>query len=63
MTSILACRHHTRKGPIALLARGDWADARLKRGMRQTQCPDCLRWWWPDEMGKKPAEARRLRSG
>lgn len=31
------------------------ADRRYKKGERQTQCPDCQLWFFPDELGPKEA--------
>lgn len=30
------------------------AERREKLGQKQTQCPDCKRWFWRHELGKKP---------
>lgn len=41
----------TKQGYLQRIADGD---KRLKAGEKQRQCPDCLRWFWRHEYGKKP---------
>ena len=46
------CKHHK---PLCLeLPYVRWfreADKKKKKGIGQTQCPICRRWFWEDEMG------------
>ena len=51
-----ACGHHTRDQLSFLRAFQD-AEQRLAKGEKQTQCPECHLWLWPEEMGVKPPSA------
>lgn len=46
------CKWHKPQNLSYLAAHAD-ADVRKAKGEKQQQCPDCLHWYWPHEMGKK----------
>jgi len=52
------CAHHT---PIQLgyIAKAEWAEAKVKSGEKQSQCPTCKRWFFNEEMGKRPERGTR----
>jgi hypothetical protein len=39
---------------LPYLERAKWADVQRLKGRKQKQCPDCGRWFFPDEWGEKP---------
>ena len=35
--------------PAGYIARYEWAQVQLRGGLRQSKCPHCLRWRFPQE--------------
>jgi hypothetical protein len=44
--------HDHRPRTIGYLMWHERSERRIKQGMRQRRCPDCLLWFWHDEWGK-----------
>jgi hypothetical protein len=45
------CPHHKTHN-MGYVERFDWAEKQIKKGLEQTQCEECKRWYFPSEMGK-----------
>ena len=48
------CVWHWGPSPRAYMAWQYHSEVRKQRGEKEIQCPDCKRWYWPDEYGEKP---------
>jgi len=49
------CAHHTSSKPADATGYA-YGPERVRAGERQRQCPVCYRWFFPDEMGRPPAD-------
>ncbi len=48
--AVAACYYHTRS-TLGYIAWHRWAERRARKGDKQTQCPDCKLWLFPEEWG------------
>ena len=47
------CPHHAPRRQGLWGALQEDAERRMERGERQSQCPKCGYWLWPDEIGEE----------
>ena len=47
------CKHH-KPNNLRYLKWAEWSEAKREAGEVQSQCPDCGRWYFPEEIGEKP---------
>lgn len=50
--AVTPCKHHVTV-VTGFISWYTYADVQYSKGIKQDQCPICLLWFFPDEMGKQ----------